>query len=94
MGRVGGNEFILFSRNIASDEELGRRAEMLCEIFRKSDVNARAALKISGSAGIARYPEDGDGCDVLLKKADQALCAAKLRGKDQYAIYGRADKDE
>lgn len=94
VGRVGGDEFILFLRNIASDEELGRRAEMLCEIFRKSDVKDRAALKISGSVGIARYPEDGDGYDVLLEKADQALYAAKLRGKDQYAIYGRADKDE
>ena len=39
------------------------------------------------SIGFALYPNDGEGCDLLLHRADMALYRAKRMGRNQVARY-------
>ena len=39
-------------------------------------------LQVSTSIGMAIYPRDGRSAETLIKKADQAMYAAKARGRD------------
>ena len=39
------------------------------------------------SVGIARFPQDGENLQSLLKAADSAMYAAKEEGKHRYAFY-------
>jgi len=39
--------------------------------------------KLSVSIGVAQFPEDGDGPEALLARADGALYRAKREGRDR-----------
>ena len=56
--------------------------------FPKLGPSADGQLTISG--GLATYPWDGSTRDELLKKADQALLAAKRHGKNRIFLIGEA----
>jgi PleD family two-component response regulator len=51
-----------------------------------------AELTISG--GLATYPWDGATADVLLKRADEALLAAKNAGKNRIFLIGEHPEAE
>lgn len=83
VGRVGGDEFVLFLPGITGDEDIARYAERLCAL-RETDEKQSS---ISVSVGIARYPEDGRDYSTLSRRADLALYRAKREGKRRYAFY-------
>lgn len=86
VGRMGGDEFIIFLKNIGSPQAIRRKAKDICNIFRRTYVG-RDSYPISGSVGVALYPRDGKTFDELFAKADIALYGAKRRGKDCYMLY-------
>ncbi len=43
--------------------------------------------KVSGSIGVALYPEHGKSYEALYQSADKALYQSKALGKDRYTIY-------
>jgi diguanylate cyclase len=87
LSRVGGDEFNVLlpeMRRIESAVEMGRSLlDALREPFR---VNGSEVF-ISGSIGVAIFPNDGDSCDTLLKHAGVAMNQAKLRGRNTYEFY-------
>lgn len=85
--RIGGDEFVLFIKNIPSLDYLKNIAENICKIFRKTYKIQSIDYKISASIGISMYPNDGDQYKELLEKADIAVYHAKSEGKDRYKIY-------
>jgi EAL domain-containing protein (putative c-di-GMP-specific phosphodiesterase class I) len=44
-------------------------------------------LTVSGSAGIALYPEDGETTSELLRKADAAMYRAKEEGRNTFCFF-------
>ena len=44
------------------------------------------------SLGVATYPEDGTDIEGLIKKADAAMYAAKIAGRNQAVKYGSSIK--
>jgi len=48
----------------------------------------RQNLPVSVSLGLASYPEDAQGMEDLIKKADSALYQAKSLGKDRICLWG------
>ena len=87
VGRIGGDEFIVFLKNIQSFENIKKKAEKICDIFRNSYTENKKTYKISGTVGISFVPEHGTVFEELYKKADIALYYAKSKGKDKYALY-------
>jgi len=88
VARYGGEEFV-----IVLPETLGEGAEILGERLRKT-VSEYAfsgpgamALRLTVSVGVADFNDTVKTPEDLLEQADNALLAAKLRGKDQYVRY-------
>ncbi len=84
LGRIGGDEFIALARNIQNREQAEQLAENILEVFKRA---LKETSKLSGSIGIAFYPEDGKDYAVLYHKADCALYAVKHSGKCGYRFY-------
>lgn len=87
IGRVGGDEFVILLKRISSVDLVVRKAELLRLTFREEEKGEGGAIGVSGSIGIAFYPNDGKNYDELFRKADTAMYAAKKSGKDSYRIY-------
>jgi HD-GYP domain-containing protein (c-di-GMP phosphodiesterase class II) len=82
--RLGGEEFALL---LPETDERG--AFLVAERLRRATHRtfAEGPLPLTISFGVATFPEHGDGADMLLQAADQALYAAKDLGKDRSVIY-------
>jgi GGDEF domain-containing protein len=46
------------------------------------------SLKVSGSFGLATYPEDGDTVHAILRSADSMMYEVKNTTRDDIAIMG------
>jgi diguanylate cyclase (GGDEF)-like protein/PAS domain S-box-containing protein len=88
--RYGGEEFTLVmpgaSREIA--RERAEKARRGFQNLRLSDTLGigRVVEAVTISAGVAVFPENGDGANEVLRAADQALYIAKRGGKDRVVI--------
>ncbi len=89
-GRVGGDEFAVFVRDIESISQADMLAAKLCEELRKSVPSAYGEIIISASIGISIFPYHGTTYEELFAKADKALYTAKANGKDGYRIFDAA----
>ncbi len=92
LGRFGGDEFVVFLKNVGSNEKIAQKAQAVCDIFRETYTGENKDYKISGSVGISIYPKDGKNFYELFKNADSALYEAKARGKDGFVIFGEQER--
>jgi diguanylate cyclase (GGDEF)-like protein len=87
VARLGGDEFLILlpeaGRVRASSNIAGK---ILSEIRRPYMISGRK-MQISASIGMAIYPHDGRSAETLIKKADQAMYAAKAKGRDTCCRY-------
>lgn len=89
ISRVGGDEFAVFIEG-ASPELARAKAQALCEEFQSLLVGSEEnAFRLTGSVGVALYPQDGVSFSEMYKNADKALYCAKAQGKNQYCFYKR-----
>jgi diguanylate cyclase (GGDEF)-like protein len=85
VSRIGGDEFAIL---LPSDEtEQQSILESLESLQGKAFSYAGRAWALSLSIGFARFPQDADSADLLVKNADLALYQAKLLGRRQLQIY-------
>jgi diguanylate cyclase (GGDEF)-like protein/PAS domain S-box-containing protein len=87
LARLGGDEFLALLRDLNDDLQATTVAERLLEALRTPSKIGGHELMVSASIGISQYPEDGDDPHTLQKRADQAMYAAKSRGKDGYQCF-------
>lgn len=88
VGRHGGDEFLIavWRDNREQIEQLaGNILRALDGGFAVDDHR----LFISGSIGIAYYPESGRSVSELIQNADTALFKAKNAGRNQFAVFTR-----
>ncbi len=87
IGRIGGDEFVVFAGGINSMEDILSKADALVKaldtIYRENEI----IIPISGSIGISSYPEDGKNYEQLIQYADKALYRVKEQGKNNYLLY-------
>lgn len=84
VGRIGGDEFVVFLRDIGDKSVAIRKAEtILKNAYRKLG----EGLTVSVSIGIAISPENGDSFDVLYRHADAAMYRVKESGRNSYGLY-------
>jgi diguanylate cyclase (GGDEF)-like protein/PAS domain S-box-containing protein len=80
--RFGGEEFLLLIAD-ATREDVARRVDEIRLIVAESFlVPADESVRVTISAGIATFPEDGSNMDSLFKAADRRLYLAKETGRN------------
>ena len=86
VGRVGGDEFFALMRNVPDKSTIENKAGDLLHTIQRvcSDYQS---VKLSGSIGIALYPESGKSMEALYLRADTALYQAKREGKNRYVFF-------
>ncbi len=87
IGRIGGDEFIAFAKNLSDIKTITSKAATINQIFNKNYSGSHSNYNISASIGIARYPKDGKTYEELYKAADKALYQSKLGGKNRSTFY-------
>jgi diguanylate cyclase (GGDEF)-like protein len=86
--RYGGEEFTIMLPDVTPAVALER-----AESIRRAVANLRLPLDtevygaFTASIGVAFYPNDGEGTDLLLRRADMALYRAKRLGRNQVVQY-------
>lgn len=87
VGRIGGDEFIVFMKNIPTLELLKTRLKSLLTVFSTTIHERVPEANLGCSIGVALYPQHGTTYHDLFRQADQALYQAKAKGKNCYQIY-------
>ena len=86
-GRIGGDEFMVFLKDISGEEWLNDKLERLVTYLHNDITIDGRAYKISSSIGAVLYPEAGSDFDSLYRNADAALYLSKEHGRDRFTIY-------
>lgn len=85
VARWGGEEFVIGMYGVGRDAGIARVRGLL-EVFRAEEFRAGGEhFNLTFSAGVAKYPADGEDLEALYRAADQALYRAKAAGRDQVA---------
>ena len=86
VGRAGGDEFIVFVKDIQEHGNAINKAQEICQKIRNIEIDNFKGT-ISCSIGIAFYPEHGTTFKDLYNLADQALYQTKNQGRNGYTCY-------
>lgn len=86
VGRVGGDEFLVFLSQIPSGALAEKKAEQILKAIGGMAVGELTNMDLSCSVGIAVYPGCGKTYQELFQAADQALYQAKKQGKKQFCM--------
>ncbi len=87
LGRIGGDEFVVFIGNISSPGIVTQKAILLQEALRSVYEDEEGSISVSGSIGVSIYPNDGSSYNDLLCCADKAMYSVKEEGKDGYKLF-------
>ena len=88
--RQGGDEFIILIPDIDDNYGAGEVANKLLAELANIRRIGRHEVRVSGSIGIAIYPNDGVDADTLVKHADLAMYHVKAAGRNGFDFYSRA----
>lgn len=89
IGRTGGDEFILFIKDLNSDEVLAKEAKRLEDLFHQFKAGEYVKYSATASIGATVFPRDATSYQGLYKTADKALYEAKRRGKNCLVFYNK-----
>lgn len=85
--RLGGDEFMVFVKDMDSKIGLGAYAANIIIDFSKKIDECGFDTNTSVSIGIAQAPEDGNEFNKLYNAADKALYHVKQNGKNSYHFF-------
>ena len=83
LARFGGDEFIVLLDEIKNAAEAKTVAEEILRSLQQPLTVDGRQFRVTGSIGVAVYPEDGEDVQTLLRHADMAMYAAKEDGRNE-----------
>lgn len=85
VGRIGGDEFVIFMRNVTAESQISMKAKEIVEEFKSIEVEDGTLITCSLGIAVAK----GKDCsfEALYNRADKAMYQAKKGGKNQFAFY-------
>ncbi len=89
LSRLGGDEFTILLSGLT---EMKHAVVVAKRIMKCLDLPVKVAgqeLYVTGSIGIAVYPDDGEDINTLLKNADTAMYHAKNAGRNNFQFYAK-----
>lgn len=87
IGRIGGDEFMIFLKGVSEKESVRKEAKKVENFFKNFQAGEYVKYAATASIGVAIFPQEGNDFETLYKAADQGLYKAKKRGKNQLAFY-------
>ncbi|WP_137009946.1 EAL domain-containing protein [Aquitalea aquatilis] len=87
VARLGGDEFMVILLDLNSRDDVARLADKLLTAIRQPMKIMGYNMVVTGSLGIALYPEDGETARELIKNADVAMYRAKELGGNCFQYY-------
>ena len=97
IGRIGGDEFIVFCKHTVDEGDIQRIVARINEQVMSEARNLMGPdmnIPLGASFGIVFVPKQGTDYSELFRKADKALYYVKQNGKHTYSIYMDDDQDE
>lgn len=85
--RFGGDEFIILVEDAPCPSDVTTVVEQLFTCLRKTFQIGSYQAYVTGSCGIAIYPQDGESYQELIKHADAAMYCAKESGRNRFCLY-------
>ncbi|MBY4676308.1 bifunctional diguanylate cyclase/phosphodiesterase [Marinobacterium arenosum] len=86
LARYGGDEFLVLLTD-RPEERVQQLADQILNALRQPFVVDGNTFYISGSVGIARYPEHASNTSELLQRADTAMYSSKEEGRNTYNFF-------
>ena len=86
VGRIGGDEFMVFIKGISDAEDVMKQSGKIVKFFRDFQVGDYVKYSATASIGVGLYPKEGTTFEELYKAADKALYISKNNGKNQVAF--------
>jgi diguanylate cyclase (GGDEF)-like protein/PAS domain S-box-containing protein len=83
----GGDKFGILMPQISGVEEAAKISQRIIEALGKSFRIRSYKFQIKCNLGIAIYPQDGEGVNILIKNANQALYRTQAQGSYKYQFY-------
>ncbi len=90
VGRIGGDEFIVYVKNLNSISEADVLASNIVNNIKYTLDSEEKPIYVTCSVGVSVFPYHGREYEELFKKADRAVYTAKANGKCDYRIYDAA----
>lgn len=91
--RIGGDEFIIFLKDIVSRRAITEKAKLIFDKLSAGIRNLRSDTGATISMGIAVSPKDGRDFNTLYNNADKSLYYVKQKGKGEYHFYSDEEED-
>ncbi|MCY0386558.1 EAL domain-containing protein [Robbsia sp. Bb-Pol-6] len=85
--RLGGDEFGMIIPCARDREGLLQLAEAICHSLALPYIRPKATVRLSGSLGLAIYPDAGSHAEQLLERADYALYFAKQHRRGGTVVF-------
>ncbi|OJS98307.1 putative bifunctional diguanylate cyclase/phosphodiesterase [Marinobacter nauticus] len=83
IARIGGDEFVLLLQSDSPEAVYSRILANVSEPLQIGD----QTVNLTASLGVTLYPEDDTDAEGLIRHADQAMYAAKEKGRNQFHIF-------
>lgn len=87
LGRLGGDEFGLFVKNLPNSHDAEVIAKNLCDKISSIPISGNENSYVACSIGVALYPRHGTNFGSLYQCADNALYVAKEEYGSYYSVY-------
>jgi diguanylate cyclase (GGDEF)-like protein/PAS domain S-box-containing protein len=89
VARLGGDEFTIILGDLYNTDHIEALVQKLLDALALPFAIGPEKAFLSGSIGVAVYPDDARTAEELIRKADQAMYAAKTAGKNQFSYFTR-----
>jgi diguanylate cyclase (GGDEF)-like protein len=87
VARLAGDEFVVLVEEHGGPEEVMIVGQKVLTALRQPVTIDWREVQVSGSVGIASFPEDGADLATLVRNADVAMYQAKERGRNNMQFY-------
>ena len=85
--RMGGDEFIVVLKTVASTDQVNEAASRITEAMSEPVIVDGRPLVTTASIGVSLYPRDGSDMGELLRHSDTAMYQAKDRGRNNFQLF-------
>jgi diguanylate cyclase (GGDEF)-like protein len=87
LARISGDEFVVVLEDLPDEGAPEHVAHKILDEVRRPFQVEGHEIHVSGSLGLALYPEDGHDVETLLKNADAAMYHAKELGRNGFRMF-------